>query len=150
MSISAMNSESQKRGNRRNHRRVGGRLHRVCALAGIAALCIAVDNLYALFGHGVRSAAMSLMFLYPLGAAALYLLLAFAAPRATAGGRGRLGINLLGSGVATCTVGAFLQGIVEIAGSSCAYLPVFRLVGWGMMTAGVASLLFAAAQRPDR
>ena len=41
------------------------------AYAAASAYCVLFDRLYALFGHGVYSGWMSLMFLYPLAGSAL-------------------------------------------------------------------------------
>lgn len=108
----------------------------------LAALgCVAVDNIYALFGHGVRSAAMSLMFLYPLGGSCFYALLAMLRPGRLEGGGGRLGRNLLNSGIAALAVGSLLTGILEIAGSSSPYPPWFAGIGWCFAAAGCVLLL---------
>ena len=97
----------------------------------LSAACIAVTNIYALFGHGVRSASMDTMFLYPLlMGAAPYLLLSILLPRIRRRRFLRLAFNLYNSGVATLTVGAMLNGILEIAGTASAYQPLFMATGW--------------------
>ena len=47
----------------------------------LAALCVLVDRVYALFAHGIASVYMDFMFLYPLlGGVLVYGLLAWLAP----------------------------------------------------------------------
>lgn len=102
----------------------------------MAAFCIAVTNVYALFGHGIRSDAMDFMFLYPLCGAVVVLLLDFALTRIFGHGLSRLARNLINSGIATLMLGAMLRGILYIAGSSSTYAFVFPLIGWSLATAG--------------
>lgn len=110
-----------------------------------SAAAVAVDNIYALFGHGVRSASMSFMFLYPLlGGALIYFLLGMIASNIAAVKRYRLGYNLYNSGIATLTVGSFFKGILDIAGTASAYTKAFMIVGWAFAAAGLVTLLAAA------
>lgn len=106
----------------------------------VAVFCIITDHVYAIFGHGVRSASMTYMFLYPLAAAVLSMVVSI---RPLNGGNGwrRLGTNAVASGTAALTVGAFLRGILEIAGSSSAYVVFFYLVGWLFAAAGLAATI---------
>ncbi|UWG96286.1 hypothetical protein LPY66_15460 [Dehalobacter sp. DCM] len=109
----------------------------------LAGLCIVIDNIYALFGHGVRSADMSLMFLYPLiGGSLVYFLLNTFTPGIYRAQRFRLFFNLYNSGLAILTVGSLLQGILEIAGTESGYLTVYSVIGWGCTALG---FLFYAA-----
>ena len=103
---------------------------------------IAVDNIYALFGHGVRSAFMSLMFLYPLvGGTAVYLLLELLAPRVSREPGYRLFSNLYNSGIAGLTTASFLQGVLEIAGTNSPYINAFYVTGGTMAAAGLILLI---------
>ncbi|MPN50543.1 hypothetical protein SDC9_198170 [bioreactor metagenome] len=101
---------------------------------------VAVDNIYAIFGHGVRSDYMSLMFLYPfLGGAAVYSLIGLAVRNRPAAGRMyRLGYNLYNSGIATLTAGSFYKGILEIAGTASDFESVFAVAGWALSAIGLA------------
>lgn len=94
----------------------------------VALGCVGVTNIYALFGHGVRSDAMDYMFLYPLLGGALALL-----PRCP-----RVARNLYNAGIATLTAGGMMQGILEIAGTASIYTVVFTGTGWTLVAAGVA------------
>lgn len=103
----------------------------------MTAFCVAVANIYALFGHGIRSDAMDFMFLYPLCGAVVVLLLDFALTRHFGHGLSRLARNLINSGIAALTLGAMLRGILYIAGGSSPYAFVFPLTGWSLAAAGV-------------
>lgn len=111
-----------------------------------SAACIAVTNIYALFGHGVRSVSMDYMFLYPLMMGSLpSLVLAVLRTRIRERRFLRLASNLYNSGVATLTAGAMLNGILEIAGTTSFYQPLFMCVGLMFATAGFILFLIPAA-----
>lgn len=107
---------------------------------------VAVDNIYALFGHVVRSVSMSLMFLYPLlGGALIFLLLGFIAPNI--GGRAyRLGCNLYNSGIATLTAGSLFKGILDIAGTASGFSGVFMRIGWTCVIVGLGVLIIVVVK----
>ncbi|MDR0960418.1 MAG: YIP1 family protein [Propionibacteriaceae bacterium] len=107
-----------------------------------AVLCGVIALGYGFFGHGVRSSSMDLMFLYPLVGGAL-LVLTDRIARQGYEGPYRLGVNLVVSGLATLTVGAFLRGIVEIAGSSSPFIEWFTTAGWGLTVVGVVTIVWA-------
>lgn len=101
-----------------------------------------IDRIYALFGHGVYSAYMSLMFLYPLAGGVLPFFMAWLFARQTGGmPYYRLSYNCYNSGLATLTVGSMLNGVFEIAGTSSPYMIVFYVGGWIMLAAGVLGFL---------
>lgn len=103
---------------------------------------IAVDNIYAIFGHGVRSASMSWMFLYPLlGGSLIYFLMERLAPRVVETAGYRLFCNVYNSGIAILTVGSLLKGILEIAGTTSPYTALFPIIGWIFLVAGVVLFL---------
>ncbi|MDD3214712.1 MAG: hypothetical protein PHY64_13635, partial [Eubacteriales bacterium] len=78
---------------------------------GISALCFAIDQIYALYGHGVHSPAMTLMFLYPLiGGALMFTLLSLSKTAVEAKPRYRVYYNRYNSGIATLTAGSLLKG----------------------------------------
>lgn len=109
----------------------------------LSVTAIAVDNIYALFGHGVRSAYMSWMFLYPmLGGALIYFLIEKLAPKAGRAAGYRLFYNVYNSGIAVLTAGSFLNGILEIAGTTSAYTAVFFITGCLFVGAGIMLFLF--------
>ncbi|MDR1206459.1 MAG: hypothetical protein LBL26_13435 [Peptococcaceae bacterium] len=98
-----------------------------------AVLCAVVTNVYALFGHGIRSASMDLMFLYPLlGGTAVFASLAAALPRLPGRPRpiSRAGYNLYNSGVAALTAAAMLTGIMDIAGTASKWIAYIRAAGY--------------------
>lgn len=151
MSISVMNDREIGREGSRRSRRGGAEgtgISKAAVYAAIAVLCVVIDQVYALFGHGVRSASMTFMFLYPLAAAVFYFLLGYRFPKAAVGNYGRLGGNAIGSGIAALTVGSFLVGVLEIAGSSSDYVFLFQVFGWFFIAAGLISTVKAALPRP--
>jgi hypothetical protein len=105
-------------------------------------LMIVINKVYGLFGHGVHSAAMTWMFLYPLlGGVLLFFLLDRLLPEQVTRFSGyRLFYNSYNSGIATLTVGSFLKGVFAIAGTDSAYLAGFYVAG-GLFIAGGLSVL---------
>lgn len=104
--------------------------------------CIVFNAVYSLFAHGVSSAAMYLLFLYPLlGGALPFGLLALCLPRAFLHRRWRLFCNLYHSGLALLILRSLLMGIFEIAGTGSALLVVYLAAGGLFCTAGLAGLL---------
>jgi zinc transporter ZupT len=102
---------------------------------------IAVDNIYAIFGHGVSSPAMTWMFLYPLiGGALIYFLIERLIPGVSRSPDYRLFYNVYNSGIATLTMGSFLKGILDIAGTSSPYTVLFNVTGWLFAAAGLILL----------
>ena len=113
----------------------------------LSVVAVAVDNIYAIFGHGVRSDYMSLMLLYPLlGGAVVYFLVGLLTWNSYATSRMyRLGYNLYNSGVATLTVGSFYKGILEIAGTASDLESAFMIVGWAFAAIGMIFIIVAVA-----
>ena len=113
----------------------------------IAAICIAVTNIYALFGHGVRSGAMDFMFLYPLlGGTLVYFLLFLLFPTVCLRPFYRITANLYNCGIATLTSGAMLKGIFDIAGTASRYVLFFEVLGWALIASGICVFLVATAR----
>ena len=109
---------------------------------------IAVDNIYAIFGHGVRSDAMTWMFLYPLiGGTLFYLLIELLIPWINRLVGYRVFFNIYNSGIATLTTGSFLEGILDIAGTSSPYVTVFYAAGWLLIASGLILLTMLAVNR---
>ncbi|MFT4143206.1 MAG: hypothetical protein QM644_02030 [Mobilitalea sp.] len=99
------------------------------AYLGAAVFSIAADRIYSIFGHGVYSAAMSLMFLYPLmGGVIYFVLFVLLLKRAHLCFGFRLFKNLYASMVALLTVRSFLQGMFEIAGTNSPYLVYYYYI----------------------
>jgi hypothetical protein len=110
----------------------------------VSAICVIVTNVYALFGHGVRSNVMDYMFLYPLiGGFVIKMMSALAAGDYFHGLK-RFGVNLYNSGLAALTCGALLQGIVEIAGTDSSYISWFFVVGAVMAAFGAVCVIWGA------
>jgi hypothetical protein len=104
---------------------------------------VLVDNIYALFGHGVRSAAMTWMFLYPLlGGALFYFFIGIIIPGISHAAGYRLFYNVYNSGIAILTVGSFLKGILDIAGTSSPYILLFYMTACLFIAAGLTLLAF--------
>lgn len=132
--------------NKKSNAKRRGTLKTVIVYFVLSVLAVVVDNVYALFGHGVRSASMSLMFLYPLlGGAVVFLLLGLITPHI--GGRiYRTGYNLYSAGIATLTVGSFFRGILDIAGTASGFSGIFTIIGWTLAGVGFCGLIVAAVR----
>jgi len=116
----------------------------------LTAVAIAVANIYAQFSHGVRSAAMTLMFLYPLlGGAVFYFTLGLIVPRISDRRNYRLYYNIYNSSIAVLTVGSLLKGILDIAGTASGYVLLFQVAGWGGAAAGLVCLIAMIFKRRE-
>ncbi|KNZ43521.1 hypothetical protein AKG39_00995 [Acetobacterium bakii] len=103
---------------------------------------VVINYIYGLLGHGVSSPAMTWMFLYPLlGGALLFFLINVLIPCSSLFAGYRLFFNAYNSGIATLTLGSFLKGILDIAGTSSPYIVLFYGVGWLFISAGLILLL---------
>ena len=104
----------------------------------VSAFCIIFNKIYGLYGHGVKSAAMSLMFLYPLiGGAMAFMLLRLLVPDAANVPKYRLYYNIYNSGIAALIIGNMLKGIFDIAGTSSQYTVFYFILGWLLSAIGV-------------
>jgi hypothetical protein len=114
----------------------------------IAVLASVVDKVYAIFGHGVSSAYMTWMFLYPLfGGALFFLLLSLLAPQAEHIPGYRLFRNIYNSGIAMITTGSLVKGIFEIAGTDSPYVSWYYVLGILFLAAGMITLLIGILRR---
>jgi hypothetical protein len=114
----------------------------------LSAVAIVVSKVYGIFGHGVTSAAMSWMFLYPLlGGALFYFIIEMLIPHITKFAGCRVFLNLNNSGIATLTLASLLKGIFEIAGTDSPYLVYYYTVGGVFVAAGLIILLIMATNR---
>lgn len=107
---------------------------------------VILEKIYVLFGHGVTSPAMTWMFLFPLAGGLLIYLVNRAKVDIEDAERLRSFSNLYHSGIATLTVGSFLKGVLEIAGTDSVYLLYFYIVGFGMVLLGIVPLLSRASK----
>lgn len=113
----------------------------------LALVAVAVNLIYGVFGHGVHAAAMTWMFLYPLlGGALVYVVIDRYQPLITRFVMYRIGYNSYNSGIGALTVGSFLQGILEIAGTNSNYLVIFRILGCLSIAIGLALFVFLAVK----
>lgn len=113
------------------------------AYVWVSLAAVVVNNVYGLFSHGVGSAAMSWMFLYPLiGGTGVYFLIYLLVPQVGCCMGYRLFTNIYNSGIATLTVGSFLKGILDIAGTASQYVPLFFIIGLILAIMGIAVLLY--------
>lgn len=109
---------------------------------GVSVFCVIFDRVYSLYGHGVYSASMSLMFLYPLiGGSLVFLLLWLLKPTADAAPHYRVYYNLYNSGIAALTAGSMLKGVFDIAGTSSPYTVIYFICGWALIAVGVIGFL---------
>jgi hypothetical protein len=107
---------------------------------GLSLFCVLFDNLYAVFGHGVRSLWMDLMFLFPLlGGVLPFFLLGLRKKNSAKPLFSRLAFNLHNSGIAALTSGSLLRGIMEIAGTGSQWIALFFLTGAVFVIAGIAA-----------
>ena len=87
----------------------------------VSIICIIINYVYSKFGHGVTSNYMTYMFLYPLIGGIIAILINR--------DNNRIFNNLYSYGIATLTVGSFIKGILEIAGTNSIYEIIFYIVG---------------------
>ena len=109
----------------------------------VSILMIATDRIYSIFGHGVSSAYMTLMFLYPLlGGAIFFLLFGKLIPKIRGSQYYRVFYNLYNSGIALLTAGSFMKGSFKIAGTDSPFVKYYYGVGILFIIVGVI-LLFS-------
>lgn len=118
-------------------------MKRTAILYAVSALmAVAVNNIYGLFGHGVNSTYMTWMFLYPLiGGVIFFIMIYLIIPGITKIKGYRIFYNCYNSGIATLTMGSFLKGILQIAGTASSYTVVFDCIGWIFIGAALILLL---------
>lgn len=107
-------------------------------------LCVAVDRIYANFGHGITSDSMTYMFLFPLlGGVLPFLLLWQMVPQADGVRHYRLLYNGYNTGIAMLTIRGMLNGVFEIAGTASPYMTVFLICGWAALIVCAAGYLLS-------
>lgn len=109
----------------------------------LSILMIVINKVYAIFGHGVNSSAMTWMFLYPLlgGVLLFFLMVRLLPDRITQFSGYRLFYNSYNSGIATLTLGSFLKGVFDIAGTNSSYIALFYMIGWLFIAFGLSVLI---------
>jgi len=113
----------------------------------VTLFCIFYDETYASLSHGIRSAWMDFMYLYPfVGGMLFFLAIRDFLPNLVRAPRFRLAFNLYNSGIATLTVGSTFTGIVIIAGTDSPLAKYFFIVGALFILASLAALLLPARQ----
>jgi hypothetical protein len=107
-----------------------------------------VNKIYGIFGHGVNSGFMTWMFLYPLvGGAFFYFLITIIMQNLKHSPGYRLFFNLYNSGLTLLTVGSFLKGIFEIAGTDSPYIICYFGGGVLLIAIGIVSLFATMIQK---
>jgi hypothetical protein len=97
----------------------------------IAFICIGINSVYSLFGHGVSSPHMTYMFLYPLiGGTVTFSLLHVFYSKVINHSYFRLSYNLYNSGIATLIIGSMLNGVFEIAGTASLYTKAYYAIAF--------------------
>jgi hypothetical protein len=122
--------------NKRNNKKQLGKTIWAYLILSVAA--VVIDKVYDAFGHGVDSAAMTWMFLYPLlGGALFYFIIKTLIPHITKFADCRVFLNLYNSGIAALTLASLLKGILEIAGTNSPYLKYYYMTGGIFIAAGL-------------
>lgn len=91
-----------------------------------AVFCALFSAIYENFSHGVYSRSMIFMFVIPLAASALFLLIFLIRPSKRPSPWPR---SLFGSGVAALTVGSCWRGVIHIYGITSGFTKVYFAVG---------------------
>lgn len=104
--------------------------------------------IYSFFSHGVSSPFMTWMFLVPLLLGALPGFLWAKLQPCPETVRVRMGGSLYAGGMAALVNGMMLRGILDIAGTSSPYIPVFWGLGGLLMVVGGLLLLIPAGKTP--
>lgn len=86
-------------------------------------LCIIINYIYSQFSHGVSSNYMTYMFLIPVISGFVSILLE-KIEKTTLKKQ-----TIFANGVATLTIGCFINGILEIAGTSSNYQFIYYVAG---------------------
>lgn len=108
----------------------------------LSIIAIIIDNVYSLFGHGIRSNAMTYMFLYPLlGGAIVFGILGKLFPDVLQFKSYRFAYNIYNAGIATVTIASFLVGIMEIAGTASNYNNIMFLLGFSLVVLGLIVMI---------
>lgn len=63
---------------------------------------------------------------------------------------GRIPVNLYNAGIATLIVGSCMAGVLEIYGTSSAYMPVYWIAGSALAAVGIAIYMVSAVSRTHK
>lgn len=100
----------------------------------VSLFCILFGAVYERFSHGVYSCYMIYAFVFPfLGGAIPFLGLGFYKK----GLPGKISRNLYHAGISTLTVGSFLQGALEIYGTTNRLITIYWRLGTALVSAGI-------------
>lgn len=117
-------------------------LKTVIAYSMFTVLCVVTNKVYSLFSHGVSSAYMTYMFLYPLIGCGIIFIPLWIFGRDIIYIKGyRFFYNLYNSGISTLTFASLLQGIVIIAGTTTPYSLAMFIAGAIFITISLITLL---------
>jgi hypothetical protein len=103
---------------------------------------------YHIFSHGVTSKDMQLSFVWFLGSALVYGLLLWIYPKIEKRTKYRLFMNLFNTASAAQVIGSVLKGVINIAGGSSAYLPIYFWIA--QIAYGLSFLAFLFILIPQR
>jgi len=95
----------------------------------LSAFVFIASFVYHLFSHGVTSADMQSAYLWFLLSAGIYGVLLLTFPAFEKGVYYRLFVNLFNTASASQVLGLILTGIIDIAGGSSAFLPLYFWMG---------------------
>lgn len=99
----------------------------------VSLICMFINYIYAQFGHGVSSNYMTYMFLYPLVIGIVTSVINIK--------NVKISSNLFICGIATITLGSFLQGIFEIAGTSTPFQSLYYILGCILIFFGIIYII---------
>jgi hypothetical protein len=103
---------------------------------------------YHIFSHGVTSIDMQLSFIWFLGSAIVYGILLLINSKLKRKINTRLFMNLFNTASVAQVLGSVLKGVINIAGGSSAYLPVYFWIA--QIAYGLSFLAFIVMFIPHR
>lgn len=114
----------------------------------VSLLCVVINYIYSIFGHGVNSRYMAFMFLVPfIGGVFLFSVITYILKIQFID---RIWYNLYNSCVAAITIGCFLRGIYEIAGSDSKHFYMFWYLGAIFLMFSIIRLLYIRKQQDNK
>lgn len=116
----------------------------------LSIITFTVNKIYAIFSHGVRSDAMTWMFLYPLiGGTLFYFLVSKLFHNINRYVGYRIFYNIYNSGIALLIVGSLLKGIMEIAGTGSKYVTLYFGIGYLFIAFAIILLVILAIKSKE-
>jgi hypothetical protein len=105
----------------------------------VTLFCAVAGAVYEHFSHGVSSIFMVYMFVIPLvGGCVPYTVFALSPNKPFPG---RFSRDLWNAGIATLTVGSFIQGVLEIYGTTSGLTIAYWINGAALCAAGITAYL---------